>query len=63
MPVKAMDGLEEYYRRAQDDDSLAVLYNGEAGVPQQLKEAFETGDLQNIINTTQQLMAAILGLF
>lgn len=61
MPVKAMDGLEEYYRRAQDDDSLAVLYNGEAGVPQQLKEAFETGDLQNIINTTQQLMAAVLG--
>lgn len=62
MPVKAMDGLEEYYRRAQDDDSLAVLYNGEAGVPQQLKEAFETGDLQNIINTTQQLMAAVLGI-
>lgn len=62
MPAKAMDGLEEYYRRAQDDDSLAVLYNGEAGVPQQLKESFETGDLQNIINTTQQLMAAVLGI-
>lgn len=62
MPVKAMDGLEEYYRRAQDDDSLAILYNGEAGVPTQLKEAFETGDLQNIINTTQQLMAAVLGI-
>lgn len=62
MPVKAMDGLEEYYRRAQEDDSLAILYNGEAGVPTQLKEAFETGDLQNIINTTQQLMAAVLGI-
>ena len=62
MPVKSMDGLEEYYRRAQDDDSLAILYNGEAGVPTQLKEAFETGDLQNIINTTQQLMAAVLGI-
>ena len=51
MPVKSMDGLEEYYRRAQDDDSLAILYNGEAGVPTQLEEAFETGDLQHIINT------------
>ena len=62
MPVKAMDGLEEYYQRAQDDDSLAILYNGEAGVPTQLKEAFETGDLQGVIETTQQLMAAVLGI-
>ena len=62
LPVKAMDGLEEYYRRAQDDDSLAVLFNGDAGTPVQLREAFETGDLQNIINTTQQLMAAVLGI-
>lgn len=62
MPVGAMDGLEEYYQRAQEDDSLAVLYNPVDGAsPIQLKESFETGDLQNIINTTQQLMAAVLG--
>lgn len=62
MPVKAMDGLEEYYQRANEDDSLAILYNGDAGVPVQLRESFETGDLQNVINTTQQLMAAVLGI-
>lgn len=62
MPVKAMDNLQEYYERAQDDDSLVLLYNSEYGVPIQLKEAFETGDLSNIINTTQQLMAAVLGI-
>lgn len=62
MPVKAMDGLEEYYQRASEDDSLAILFNGDAGVPVQLRESFETGDLQNVINTTQQLMAAVLGI-
>lgn len=62
MPVKAMDGLEEYYQRASEDDSLAILFNGDAGVPVQLRESFETGDLQNVISTTQQLMAAVLGI-
>ena len=63
MPVKAMDNLQEYYERAQDDDSIVLLYNAEAGAPPiQLKEAFETGDLQGIINATQQLMAAVLGI-
>lgn len=63
LPVGAMDGLEEYFQRAQDDDSLAVLFNPVNGAsPIQLKEAFETGDLQNVINTTQQLMAAVLGI-
>lgn len=62
MPTKAADGLEEYYRRAADDDSLMLLFNAEHGTPIQLKESFETADLQNIINTTQQLMAAVLGI-
>lgn len=63
MPVGAMDGLEEYYQRAQEDDSLAVLFNPVNGItPIQLKESFETGDLQNVINTTQTLMAAVLGI-
>lgn len=61
LPVGAGDGLEDYYLRAQDDDSLMVLFNGEKGTPVQLRESFETSDLQNVINTTQQLMAAVLG--
>ena len=63
LPVGAMDGLEEYYQRAQEDDSLAILFNPVNGAqPVQLKEAFETGDLQNVISTTQTLMAAVLGI-
>jgi hypothetical protein len=61
-PAGAMDGLEEYLQRCCDDDALALIYNPvEGSQPIQLKEAFETGDLQNVINTTQQLMAAVLG--
>jgi hypothetical protein len=62
-PTGAMDGLEEYLERCCEDDSLAVVFNPVDGQgPVQLKEAFETGDLQNVINTTQQLMAAVLGI-
>lgn len=61
-PAGSMDGLEEYLQRCCDDDALALIYNPvEGSQPIQLKEAFETGDLQNVINTTQQLMAAVLG--
>ena len=61
-PTGAMDGLEEYLQRCCEDDSLALVFNPVDGQgPVQLKEAFETGDLQNVINTTQQLMAAVLG--
>jgi hypothetical protein len=58
-----MDGLEDYLARCCEDDALALVFNPvEGAVPIQLKEAFETGDLQNIISVTQQLMAAVLGI-
>lgn len=61
-PAGAMDGLEEYLQRCCDDDALALIYNPvEGAAPIQLKEAFETGDLSTVIDTTQQLMAAVLG--
>jgi hypothetical protein len=61
-PAGSMDGLEEYLQRCCDDDALALIYNPVDGAaPIQLKEAFETGDLQNVIDTTQQLMGAVLG--
>lgn len=61
-PTGALDGYEEYLKRCCEDDALAFIYNPiDGAAPIQLKEAFETGDLQNVINTTQQLMAAVLG--
>lgn len=61
-PSGSLDGLEAYLERCCEDDALAMIFNPIDGQgPVQLKEAFETGDLQNVINTTQQLMAAVLG--
>lgn len=61
-PSGSLDGLETYLERCCEDDALAMIFNPVDGQgPVQLKEAFETGDLQNVINTTQQLMAAVLG--
>ena len=62
-PAGSMDGLEQYLEECCQDDALAMIYNSMDGkaAPVQLREAIETGDLQNVINTTQQLMAAVLG--
>lgn len=61
-PTGSMDGLEEYLARCAEDDALAVIFNPVEGqAPIQLKEAFETGDLSKVIDVTQQLMAAVLG--
>jgi len=62
-PAGSLDNLEVYLERCCEDDALAMIYNPIDGksAPVQLREAIETGDLQNVINTTQQLMAAVLG--
>lgn len=61
-PAGSLDGLEEYLQRCCEDDALAMIFNPIDGQgPVQLKEAFETGDLRAVIDTTQQLMAAVLG--
>lgn len=62
-PAGSMDGLEEYLQRCTEDDSLAVIFKPVNGSqPIQLKESFETGDLRSVIDTTQTLMAAVLGI-
>lgn len=62
-PAGSLDGLEMYLESCCEDDALAMVYNPMDGkaAPVQLREAIETNDLQNVINTTQQLMAAVLG--
>lgn len=62
-PAGAMDGLEEYLQRCCEDDALALIYNPvEGSAPIQLKEAFETGDLQTVLQTVRELMAEVLGI-
>lgn len=58
--VDAIDGLERNYATLNQDDSAAVLWKGEHQ-PVPLTENFQTGDLQNVVNTTRTLMEDVIG--
>jgi hypothetical protein len=59
--VDAIDGLERSYANSDQDDSMAVLWKGEHE-PKPLIESFQTGDLQNTIQTTRTLMEDVMGI-
>lgn len=58
--VDAVDGLEKYYARADQDDAMAVLWKGEHQ-PVPLTESFQTGDLSATISTCRTLMEDTVG--
>lgn len=58
--VDAVDGLEKYYVKADQDDSMAVLWKGEHQ-PVPLTESFQTGDLSATISTCRTLMEDTVG--
>ena len=58
--VDAVDGLEKYYAKADQDDSMAVLWKGEHQ-PVPLTESFQTGDLSSTISTCRTLMEDTVG--
>jgi hypothetical protein len=59
--VDAIDGLEKNLAQSDQEDAMAVLWKGEHQ-PVPITEAFQTGDLQNVINTTRTLMEDVLGI-
>lgn len=59
--VDAIDGLERSYSNSDQEDSMAVLWKGEHQ-PVPLTESFETGDLQNTIQTCRTLMEDVMGI-
>lgn len=59
--IDAIDGLEKELAAVNQDDTVAVLWKGEHQ-PVPLNESFETGDLQNTINTCRTLMEDTLGI-
>lgn len=59
--IDAVDGLEEYYKRIQDDDAMLALYKGEH-IPQPIKEAYETSDLVATIQNAQSLIESTVGI-
>lgn len=59
--IDAIDGLEKELAAVNQDDTVAVMWKGEHQ-PVPLNESFETGDLQNTINTCRTLMEDTLGI-
>ncbi len=58
--VDAVDGLEKYYARADQEDAMAVLWKGDHQ-PVALTESFQTGDLSATISTCRTLMEDTVG--
>ena len=60
MPAKAIDGLEDYYKKLQTKESLVCLYNGDVA-PTPIVENYQTQDLMTTIQTCSDLMSAVIG--
>lgn len=60
MPAKAIDGLEEYYKKLQTKESLVCLYNGDTA-PTPIVENYQTQDLMTTIQICNDLMSTTIG--
>ena len=60
MPAKAIDGLEQYYKKLQTDESLVCLYNGDTP-PTPMIENYQTQDLMATIQACNDLMSSTIG--
>jgi len=60
MPAKAIEGLDEFYRKLHSKESLVCLYNGDVA-PTQIIEQYQTQDLMQTIQQCSDLMAQTIG--
>ena len=58
--VESVQGLEQYYKNMNEDDSLLVMYKGDKP-PIQVQESFVTSDLSDMIGNTRTLLADVVG--
>lgn len=58
--VDAVDGLDAYYKKMNEDDSLLVMYKGDKA-PIPINENFVTGDLSDMIANTRNLLSDVVG--
>lgn len=59
---KALENLDEYYIKKEDEDGSIIVYNEGSTPPSVLQEQFVTGDLTQIIQTTRELIADVIGI-
>ena len=58
--VDAVSGLDDYYKKMNEDDSLLVMYKGDKP-PIPINENFVTGDLSDMIANTRNLLSDVVG--
>lgn len=61
MPAKALDGLDEFYKKLHTKESLVCLYNGDVP-PQPIIEQYQTQDLMATIQQCSDLMVQTIGI-
>lgn len=61
MPAKAIENLEDYYRKLHTKESLVALYNGDVP-PTPIVENYQTSDLMNTIQACNDLMSNTIGI-
>lgn len=57
----SVDGLEEYYKKLNEDESLLVMYKGDKP-PIPIQESFVTSDLSDMIANTRNLLSDVVGI-
>lgn len=60
--TKAVQNLDPYYEKKEDEDGSMILYNDGAEMPQVITEQFQTGDLSSVIENTRNLIADVIGI-
>ena len=58
----ALQNLDPYYEKKENEDGSIIVYNEGATPPTVLQEQFVTGDLTNIIENTRNLIADVIGI-
>ncbi|MBO7513753.1 MAG: hypothetical protein J6T54_12460 [Fibrobacter sp.] len=58
--VESVQGLEQYYKSMNEDDSLLVMYKGDKA-PIQVQESFVTSDLSDMIANARNLLSDVVG--
>jgi hypothetical protein len=59
--VDSVDGLDAYYKKLNEDDSLLVMYKGDKP-PIPVQESFVTSDLSEMIANTRNLLSDVVGI-
>ena len=60
--TKAVENLDPYYVKKEDEDGSMILFNEGATPPTPLVEQFQTADLREIIQSSRECIADVIGI-